>query len=62
MGTVIYEKYGLQVKRFYGGDKRGVCYQITLGKAYVQLTTKQYVELLSRLVEVQLNRLFDRLA
>jgi len=46
MGTVIYEKQGIQVKRFYGGDQRGICYQITTSEGYVQLTEKQFKDLL----------------
>jgi hypothetical protein len=49
MGTVIYEtKDGeVEVKRFFGGEARGVCFQITTASGYVQLTGAQYEELLN---------------
>lgn len=46
MGTTLYDKNGINIRRFYGGDERGVCYQITIGKEYVQLTGEQFIEFL----------------
>lgn len=42
MGTKIWDNYGIQVKRFYGGRLRGVCYQVTIGDQYVQLTGQEF--------------------
>jgi len=42
MGTKLWDNYGIQVKRFYGGELRGVCYQITIGDQYVQLTSQEF--------------------
>ena len=42
MGTKILEIRRLSVKRFYGGDHRGVCYQINIGTNYIQVTQKEF--------------------
>ena len=59
MGTKIFEKYGIHVKRFYGGEDRGVCYQITVnrfeGCAWTQLTRKEYEDLLYCLTDSVVN-------
>jgi hypothetical protein len=47
MGTVIYDKYGINIKRFYGGTERGTCYQITIGSENVQLTENEFSDLVS---------------
>ena len=66
LGTMLFNKYGLNVKRFYGGEHRGVCFQVTLVHGellsinryggYVQLTEKQFKEL----VKCLLDHFFDR--
>jgi len=50
MGTVIYNKHGLQVKRFYGGIDRGVCYQITVSQNYTVFKTKEFIRFLLDLI------------
>ena len=49
MGTVIYDKNGVHIKRFYGGEKRGMCYQISIPDKYIQLTQKEFNILSKRL-------------
>lgn len=39
----------IHVNRFYGGDKDGVCVQVTVGDKYVQLTTAGAYGLIARL-------------
>lgn len=43
MSTNIFDKYGIRVGRFYGGDKRGTCYQITIGDKFVELTETEFL-------------------
>lgn len=51
MSTTIYEKDGVYVSRFYGGDKRGTCFQITVEsfseQGYVQLTKEQMMNVVN---------------
>lgn len=35
--TTIFEKDDVQITRFFGGKKRGVCYQIDEGPGYIEL-------------------------
>ena len=53
MGTYIYEDedIGLSIKRFWGGDDIGVCFQLTFGDKYIQYTQKEFSELLGELVK-----------
>jgi hypothetical protein len=45
-------KDGVALMRFWGGDKRGVCYQITAEDGtYLQLTTPQLNAILSALAD-----------
>ncbi len=53
MGTVIYEndQKSFEVKRFWGGDDRGVCYQFTMGTDYIQITNKELRKMLKNLID-----------
>jgi hypothetical protein len=46
MGTIIYEKDGFQVTRFWGGDDRGQCYQLTTSEGYIQVRRDQFFRML----------------
>jgi len=46
MGTVIYDKDGFQVKRFYGGDERGVCFQLTTKGGFIQVPRDHFYRML----------------
>ena len=50
MSTKIFNKYGLQVTRFWGGSEKGVSYQITTIEGFVQLTQPQFVEFIYQMV------------
>ena len=43
MSRNIFEKYGILVGKFYGGYKRGTCYQITIKDKFVQLTEIEFL-------------------
>lgn len=45
MSKNIYEKYGIIITRFWGfwgGEERGMCYQINVGGEFVQLTKDEF--------------------
>ena len=44
MGKKLYEGR-FDINRFYGGEKRGICIQITDENGYVQLTRKEIITL-----------------
>jgi len=46
MGTVIYKQGGFEVKRFYGGDERGVCFQLTTKDGFIQVTRATFYRML----------------
>lgn len=46
MGTVVYDKDRFQVKRFYGGDKRGACFQLTTKDGFIVVTRDQFYRML----------------
>ena len=61
MGTQLFQKNGIAVNRFYGGQERGVCYQITIigsdNKYYwVQLTEDQFKEFLAETIKAYLTK------
>lgn len=43
MGIVIFDKYGVYVKRFYGGKTRGTCYFVACDER--SLTSEEFKEL-----------------
>lgn len=60
MGTTVFERFGLQVRRFYGGDIRGVCFQLTMPTEYIQVTRSEFfsmMEDLNRVMRVELSRI-----
>jgi hypothetical protein len=65
MSTELLARGGLFLTRFFGGESRGVCYQITVepdagitghygGRTYIQLTTGQMEEIVAALVKDRL--------
>jgi hypothetical protein len=65
LSTGLLESNGLLLTRFYGGEARGVCYQITVepdagitghygDRTYIQLTARQVEELITALVKDRL--------
>jgi len=63
--TSLLESNGLFLTRFYGGEARGVCYQITVepsagitghyaDRTYIQLTSGQMEEIIVALVKDRL--------
>ena len=45
MGTVLFERNNEElVKRFYGGEDRGVCFNVNINKV---MTKQEFVEFLS---------------
>lgn len=61
MGTILYEGDGLQIKKFYGGSKRGVCIQITTGEDFIQLTRPQFVELSKAILHLVIRDTLERI-
>lgn len=51
MGTVLYDDGSLSVKQFYGGSKRGVCFNIAIKTEYTQFTQKEMCEFLASIIE-----------
>ena len=52
MGTIVLDKYGIEVKRFWGGDRRGVCYGIITSSNYTELTEMEFRNFVNRLIHV----------
>jgi hypothetical protein len=50
MGTILYDKHGLSIKRFYGGRDRGVCYSFH-ASGVTELTKDELMELIKVLEE-----------
>jgi len=52
MGTMINEKYGVNIKRFYGGKDRGTCWAVwTSREGIEELTFDQVTEILEKWVQ-----------
>jgi hypothetical protein len=49
MGTVLFEKDGLQLKRFYGGVERGVCYAICKDDSTIELEIDEMRDIVQNL-------------
>ncbi len=49
MSTQVFDKHGVSLTRFWGGEARGNCLQITIGMEYAQLEYKQLKEVLHAL-------------
>ena len=51
MGTEIFADHdkGTYVKRFYGGEKRGVCFAVDI--KYREFTQKEMLEFLSEIIK-----------
>jgi len=41
MSTTLVDRKGVNVTQFWGGNRRGVCYQLNAGGQFVQLTAAQ---------------------
>jgi hypothetical protein len=50
MGTNIVERNGLNIRRFVGGVKRGVCYQITINNKYVVFTQDELLDIIADII------------
>lgn len=55
MSTEIVRNDNYSITRFYGGDKRGVCIQVTPQKdqSYIQLTKPELIEFISNLQKIE---------
>ena len=58
MGTDIYEGHGIIITRFYGGAKRGMCYQVNFesvdnGIVYIVYTENEFWNLINDLIKLK---------
>ena len=51
MGKTIYDNYGINVRKYWGGRVAGTSYQITIGNGYVSLDKKEYVNFIHDLMD-----------
>jgi len=46
MSTTIYEKNGLTITRYWGGNEQGLCYQVNMDGIYRKMTASEFGEML----------------
>lgn len=50
MSTKIYDKNGIHVTRFYGGQYRGICYQIDTTMRFAVLRKEEFIKFIFKCI------------